>query len=206
MTETQHGTRVLVVDDDAGHRALVCAVLEQEGYAAMEAERGEDALEAARRERPALVILDVNLPGGVSGYEVCRALRADYGPAMPILFLSGTRTESYDRVAGLMLGGDDYLVKPFAPDELLVRVRNLIRRNSNSNGAAPPRSPLTKRELEVLKLLADGLDQAEIARELVISPKTVGTHIEHILEKLRVRSRAQAVALAYREDLFATPA
>ena len=203
MTETRQGTRVLVVDDDAGHRALVCAVLEQEGFATMEADCGEDALDVARRERPALVVLDVNMPGGVSGYEVCRALRADYGPAIPILFLSGTRTESYDRVAGLMLGGDDYLVKPFAPDELLVRLRNLMRR---SDGAAPPRSPLTKRELEVLKLLADGLDQAEIARQLVISPKTVATHIEHILEKLRVRSRAQAVALAYREDLLGAPA
>ena len=203
MSETGQGARVLVVDDDPGHRLLVRTILEQAGHAVTEAPSGEEAVEAARQERPALVVLDVNMPGGVSGYEVCRAVRADFGPAVPVLFLSGTRTESYDRVAGLMLGGDDYMVKPFEPDELLERARQLL---AQADGAGPPRSPLTKRELEILKLLADGLDQAEIAAQLVISPKTVGTHIEHILEKLRVRSRAQAVAIAYRDDLLGTPA
>ena len=195
---------VLVVDDDEGVRALVRTLLEQEAFAVVEAETGEEALELARRELPALVVLDVSLPGGVSGYEVCRGLRGEFGDSIPILFLSGTRTESFDRVAGLMVGGDDYLVKPFAPDELLARVRTLLRR---TNGAAPRRrSKLTKREHEVLQLLAGGLDQKEIAGRLVISPKTVATHIERILEKLQVRSRAQAVAVAYRDDLLETPA
>ena len=90
-------------------------------------------------------------------------------------------------------------MKPFAPDELLVRVRKLIRRAAPIAAAAAPR--LTTRELEVLRLLADGLGQDEIAERLFISTKTVATHIDHILGKLGVRSRAQAVAVAFRDQL-----
>jgi DNA-binding NarL/FixJ family response regulator len=114
---------------------------------------------------------------------------------------SGERTKSFDRAAGLLIGADDYLIKPFAPDELVARVQRLLGR---VQAPAPPRglSRLTKRELEVLGLLADGMSQVDIAHSLVISQKTVGTHIEHILSKLGVKSRAQAVALAYRDRLL----
>ena len=121
---------------------------------------------------------------------------------MPIIFLSGERTEWYDRVGGLLLGADDYIVKPFAPDELVARVRTLLRRAERPVREGPVRSNLTAREFEVLRLLADGLSQADIAARLFISSKTVATHIEHILDKLEVRSRAQAVAFAYREGLL----
>jgi DNA-binding NarL/FixJ family response regulator len=94
-------------------------------------------------------------------------------------------------------------VKPFSPDELVARVQKLTGRFQAQPQAAPSR--LTKREREVLSLLAEGKSQAQIARVLAISPKTVGTHIEHILSKLGVRSRSQAVALAYREGLVKTP-
>lgn len=80
-----------------------------------------------RRHELALVVLDVNIPG-ISGYEICRRLRDEFGPALPILFLSGERTESFDKVAGLLVGGDDYLVKPFSPDELVARVQKLAGR------------------------------------------------------------------------------
>jgi DNA-binding NarL/FixJ family response regulator len=186
--------KALVVEDDDGLLGLVRRLLELDGLDVIGVPSGEEALEAARAERPTIAILDVSLPG-ISGYEVCRELRRAYGPQLPILFVSGARTESYDRVAGLLIGADDYLAKPFAPDELLARVRSLLRRT-----APPPRtSSLTAREQEVLRLLADGLNQRDIADALVISPKTVGTHIERILEKLGVHSRVQAVALAYRE-------
>ena len=188
---------LLVVDDDEGVRVLVSALVEQAGYVPRPAATGEEALAALDSERPAGAIIDVQLPG-ISGYEVCRELRDRFGETLPIVFISGERVEALDRVAGLLLGADDYLEKPFAPDELLARLRRLVRRPSASRGAA---SKLTGRELEVLRLLAAGLAQAEIAEQLVISPKTVATHIEHILSKLGVRSRAQAVALAYRDDL-----
>ena len=91
-------------------------------------------------------------------------------------------------------------MKPLDPNELLARVRRLLARSGSF--APDSRSKLTKRELEVLGLLADGLDQAEIARELFISPTTVATHIQRVLTKLGAHSRAQAVALAHREHLF----
>jgi two-component system, LuxR family, response regulator FixJ len=194
--------RVLVIEDDAGIRELICAVLERDGYDSVPIESGEEALEAAAEELPALALLDVNLPG-ISGYEVCAALRRRYRDALAIVFVSGDRVESYDRVAGLLVGADDYIVKPFAPDELLGRVRAALRRVGSSEGTL---SLLTPREREVLALLADGLEQTEIAERLVISSKTVASHIERILGKLGVRSRAQAVAFAYRERLVPIPA
>jgi DNA-binding NarL/FixJ family response regulator len=136
--------------------------------------------------------------GDLSGYEVCRTLRAQ-APGLPIVFVSGARTESYDRVAGLLLGADDYVVKPYAPDELLIRIRNLIRRTAPSTRAAATR--LTKREHEVLQLLTDGLRPDQIAERLFITRRTVGTHVENILRKLDVQTQAQAVALAFREEL-----
>jgi DNA-binding NarL/FixJ family response regulator len=153
--------------------------------------------------QPALVLLDVNL-AEVSGYEVCRELRDRYGSDIAIIFLSGDRTEPYDRVAGLLVGADDYIVKPFDEGELLARVRSALRHSgapSNGSEADPAAETLTNREREILTLLARGLTQAQIAEKLFISPKTVGGHIQRILEKLDVHSRAQAVALAHEHGL-----
>jgi len=191
-------TCVLIVDDDADFIEAVTGILDRAGYSPIAATHGEEALRFARTEQPRLVILDVGLPD-LSGYEVCRQLKDRFGDGMPILFVSGLRTESFDRVAGLLIGADDYLGKPFAADELLARVRRLVRQTAS---LAPSLAwKLTPRELEVLRLLANGLGQDEIARQLFISRKTVATHIEHVLQKLGVRTRAQAVAMAYREDL-----
>jgi DNA-binding response OmpR family regulator len=186
-------SKVLVVDDDPLLRAYARRVLEDSGYRVVEAADGVAALKSVRTVRPAAVLLDVNVPR-LSGYEVCRSLREEHGPDLPVIFVSGERTESFDRVAGLLIGADDYLVKPFAGDELLARLRCLLRRAGRREAS----STLTGRELQVLELLADGLDQAEIAERLVISPKTVGKHIERILAKLGAHSRAEAVGLAYR--------
>ena len=99
---------VLVVDDDPHFRAYVRGVLEQSGYRVVDAEDGLAALASVRASRPAAVLLDVNLPR-LSGYEVCRSLREEHGSNLPLIFVSGERTESYDRVAGLTIGADDYL-------------------------------------------------------------------------------------------------
>jgi two-component system nitrate/nitrite response regulator NarL len=190
---------ILVVDVDVAFRALVCETLGHLGFDVLEASTGEQALELARAHTPELVVLEVCLPG-VSGYEVCHTLRTDVGENLPIIFVSGERTESYDRVAGFLIGGDDYLVKPFDLDEFLARARRLLERRSRSADA--PATLLTRRELEVLKLLVDGLSQSEVARRLVISPKTVGTHTERIFKKLGVHNRAQAVSFAFRNSVF----
>ncbi|MDQ3823066.1 MAG: response regulator transcription factor [Actinomycetota bacterium] len=194
---------ILVVDDDAATCAGLVEQLERDGYSVTCAASGEEALELATAQPPALVVLEVRLPG-LSGYEVCRRLRASFGDALPIVFVSAERTESYDRVAGLLVGADDYLVKPFSPDELLIRMERLLRRVTPV--APPVAAKLTPRELQILGLLAEGLSAAEIAARLVISPKTVSTHIDRILGKLGVRSRAQAVALAYRRELVSAVA
>jgi DNA-binding NarL/FixJ family response regulator len=194
---------ILVVDSNAGTRSRVAAVLERMGYETHQAQNGREALEAARQVQPALVLLEVNL-AEVSGYEVCRELRDRFGDDIAIIFLSGDRTEPYDRVAGLLLGADDYIVKPFDEGELLARVRSALRHSpapSNGSQAGPAAETLTSREREVLTLLARGLTQAQIADQLFISPKTVGGHIQRILEKLGVHSRAQAVALAHEQGL-----
>src|SRR2546423_203322 len=189
---------VLVVEDDDGCRALVSTVLQSGGHTVLEAATGEEGLALAERETPRLAVLHVCLPG-ISGYQVCRALRVRFGDGLPIIFVSGVRTESFDRVAGLLVGADDYLEKPFAPDELLIRVDRLIRRSSPLSATVA--AALTPREREVLRLLGEGLSAREIAAHLYLSPKTVGTHCENILKKLGVRTRAHAVALAFRENL-----
>ena len=119
-------------------------------------------------------------------------MRQLYGPSLPIVFVSGERVEAYDRAAGLLLGADDYLLKPLSEDELLARMRTLIAR------AEAEAVPLTPREREVINLLAEGLSGREIAEHLVIAPSTAAKHIEHVVGKLGVRSRSQAIAKAYR--------
>src|SRR3954452_2882088 len=116
---------ILVVDDDAPIRRMLDRTLSAEGYAVETAADGGEALAAVERSTPDLVVLDVGLPG-VDGLAVSRRLRAR-GLAVPVLLLTA-RDSVPDRVAGLDAGADDYLVKPFATEELLARVRALLRR------------------------------------------------------------------------------
>lgn len=204
--ETGSSGPILVVDDDQAFRAYVADLLENVGYRTEQLDTGGAVLAAALAERPVAVVLDVELPD-LNGYEVCRQLRDHYGDDVPIVFVSGERLDAVDRSAGLLLGADDYLAKPVDAAELIARIRRLVERQPLNGAAARTNGSLdalTRREHEVLDLLAQGCRQDEIARRLVISPKTVATHIQRILVKLEVHSRAQAVALALREKYDVT--
>jgi two-component system response regulator MprA len=119
---------ILVVDDDAPIRRMLDRTLSAEGYAVATAADGGEALAAVERSTPDLVVLDVGLPG-VDGLSVSRRLRAK-GLSVPVLLLTA-RDSVPDRVAGLDAGADDYLVKPFATEELLARIRALLRRGKS---------------------------------------------------------------------------
>jgi two-component system OmpR family response regulator len=124
--------QVLVVDDDPHIRQLLVFALEKAGLSAREAGDGESALAAVRQAPPDLVVLDINMPK-LDGLEVCRRLRA--AGDLPILFLS-SRDDEIDRVLGIELGGDDYVVKPFSPREVVARVQAILRRARAPTAAA----------------------------------------------------------------------
>lgn len=199
MTRSAGGRRTVVVADaDEGFRRETAQALTGAGFEVLEAATGDEALAAVIRDGAALAVLEVRLPG-LSGYEVCRRVREERGDGVPIVFVSGDRVEPSDRVAGLLIGADDYLTKPVARDEIVARVRRHLERVSQPEGR--PSSRLTAREREVLGLLASGLAPVQIAGALAISPKTVATHVEHIYAKLGAHTRAQAVAAAFRLEL-----
>ena len=124
--------RVLIVDDDERVRTLVSWQLEAEGFTVVHAPDGASALDAIRGDRPDLVVLDLSLPG-VGGLDVLRRVREDEKastrPPLPVIVLSGRSGET-DRIVGLDLGADDYLIKPFSPGELAARVRSVLRRSA----------------------------------------------------------------------------
>ncbi len=124
MNQTVLQGPVLIVEDDRNTAALVATYLEREGFATVTAYDGEMALEMARQYHPRFVILDVMLPK-VDGWDVCRKLRQTSD--VPILMLTA-REEEIDRIMGLSLGADDYVVKPFSPRELVERVKAILRR------------------------------------------------------------------------------
>jgi len=124
---------ILVVDDEPQIRRVLRSTLSTQGYVIMEAKTGEEALEWMRKERPDLVLLDINMPG-MGGIEACREIRR--ASDMPIIMLT-VRNAERDKVAALDAGADDYVVKPFGIEELLARIRAALRRYSPGD-ALPP--------------------------------------------------------------------
>jgi DNA-binding response OmpR family regulator len=127
MTTAPPDTRptVLVVEDDPHTAEIVRLYLKRDGYDVIVAADGPQGLKLARERKPALVVLDLMLPG-MDGYEICRSLRAE-ADSVPVIMLTA-RVEEDDRLAGLDLGADDYVTKPFSPRELAARVRAVLRR------------------------------------------------------------------------------
>ena len=133
---------ILVVDDEAIVREVVVSYLRREGYRTLEAEDGDAARELIERQQPALVILDVMLPG-TDGFELCRWVRTRSD--LPVILLTA-RGDETDRIVGLELGADDYVTKPFSPRELAARVRTVLRR---AEPGSSPRERLVFEDLEI---------------------------------------------------------
>lgn len=155
--------RVLVVDDETALAGVVAGYLRREGFAVHLAHDGPAAVAAAREHKPDLVVLDVMLPG-FDGVEVCRQLR---GFTDAYIIMLTARDEEVDKVVGLSVGADDYLVKPFAPRELIARVRAMLRRPRTVSGSSAPEAD----EAEPLQLGELSIDTA--ARTVAVGGATV---------------------------------
>jgi len=149
-----NSARILVVDDEPQIRRVLRSTLAFRGYELVEAANGEEALELARKVKPDLILLDVNLPG-MSGIETCRELRRF--TAMPIIMLT-VRNAERDKVVALDAGADDYVTKPFGIEELLARVRASLRRHSSAEAILPFQSKELSVDFESRRVTACGED------------------------------------------------
>lgn len=138
--------KVLVAEDDSNTRNGLAEILEAEGYEVVTADNGREALRLFAREAPDFVCLDIMMPG-VSGYDVCREIRRG-DPAVPVIFISA-KSEEIDKVVGLELGADDFIVKPFGVKEVVARIRAVTRRRFATAPAAAHAAPFRIGDLEV---------------------------------------------------------
>jgi DNA-binding response OmpR family regulator len=204
------GGTVIVIEDDPHIADLVDLYLRREGFRVLLAGDGEQGLKLVKQEDPWIVILDVGLPGQRDGFDVCREIRA--GGNLPVLFLTA-RDDEVDRVLGLELGADDYLVKPFSPRELVARVRAILRRTRDpgiehdvvvvgqlevdlrrrETRRAGDVIALTTREFDLLAFLANNIGLALSRQQLldgVWGPdwygdeRTVDVHVAQLRKKL----------------------
>jgi len=204
--------KILVAEDEDDVRRLICNSLKNAGYAYLEAPDGPRAIECARTERPALVILDLMLPG-IQGTDVCRALKvAHETKGIPIIMLTA-KAEEVDKIVGFELGADDYMTKPFSPRELVLRVQSILRRVSGQPGEEPvvklgditldrvqyrvsvkgKTIDLTATEFKLLATLMERRGRVQSRDVLLndvwsydslIDTRTVDTHVRRLREKL----------------------
>lgn len=160
--------RILVAEDDRDIADLIAHYLRKAGWEPQVVASGDEALAAARRDPVDLVVLDVMLPG-LSGLEVCRALRTDRATAAVPIIMVTARAEEADRIRGLELGADDYLAKPFSPNELVARIRALMRRSKRAKPAdAIIRLGPLVMDLARHTVLDDGRDVKLTAKEFML--------------------------------------
>lgn len=207
--------RLVVVDDHAlFRRGLIGLLSEIEGFAVVgEADSGESALQVIAKHKPDMVLLDINLPG-MNGAETLQALRKAKQD-MPVLMLTVSQEED-DLVGAILSGASGYLLKNAEPETLQQTLREVmaggsvlspemtsqifkVMRRMQSTKTEPL---LSEREVDVLRCLSRGQTNARVAKELYISENTVKTHIRHILEKMEVSNRAEAVAKALQSRLL----
>ena len=214
---------VLIVDDQALVRAGFRMILEAEADLEVvgEAANGREAVEEARKLKPDVVLMDVRMPE-IDGIEATKRLLGEDGSHTKVVMLTTFDMDEYVYDA-LRAGASGFLLKDVPPEQLVAGIRavasgdallapsvtrrvieEFVRRPPPSLQTLPPQlAELTARELEVLKLIAQGLSNAEIAAELYVSETTVKTHVAHVLMKLDLRDRVQAVVLAYESGLIA---
>ena len=191
MTEsTTH--RVLVVDDEPAIAELVSTMLRYEGFEVEVAGLGREALRAVADNRPQLVVLDVMLPD-IDGFEVQRRLRAD-GYDVPVLYLTA-RDDVQDKVRGLTLGGDDYVTKPFSLDELVARIRAVLRRAGNGTDDAEPVLRFSDLELD-----EDSHEVRRAGREVSLTPTEFKLLRYLLLNRRRVLTKAQILDHVWQYD------
>jgi DNA-binding NarL/FixJ family response regulator len=212
---------VLIVDDQALVRAGFRMILEAEEDMEVvgEAANGREAITEARRASPDVILMDVRMPE-IDGIEATRRLLDSDVSASKVVMLTTFDMDEYVYDA-LRAGASGFLLKDVPPEQLVAGIRavasgdallapsvtrrvieEFVRRPPSSVRTLPPElGELTVRELEVLKLIARGLSNAEIATELFVSETTVKTHVAHVLMKLTLRDRVQAVVLAYESGL-----
>ena len=192
--------RVLVVEDEEDIRALVRYNLEQEGFGVDDASDGAQGYEAIRRRAPDAVVLDLMLPG-MSGLELCQRLRAEAATQrLPIVMLTAKSSE-VDRILGLEMGADDYVVKPFSPRELVARIRAVLRRSHAAD--APAAGPLYARgrlriDMGTYEVFVDGQQRQLCLREFEL----LRFFVEH---PMRVYTREQLLDLVWGRDVFVEP-
>jgi two-component system response regulator RegX3 len=189
-------TRILIVEDEASIAEPFARLLRREGFETTVARTAADALDAARSTDPDLVLLDLALPDG-DGRDVCRVLRAERDVAVIMVTARGTET---DRVVGLEIGADDYVVKPFSGPEVVARIRAVLRRTARSgpNGQAAA-APIRVRELE-LDLAARRVRLA--GRELELSRKEFDLLAELVRNAGRVVTREDLMSRVWDENWF----
>ena len=210
--------RVLVVDDHDLFRTGLRNLLEEEGVNVVgEAENGEAAIRLAADLAPDVVIMDLNMPGA-GGVETTRRL-SSLAPLSRVVVLTISADDD-DVMSAVMAGACGYLLKDSSIQELIAGIRaasegeslispqiaakvlqHLRAQSKDEDAAETIRAELSDRELQVLKLIANGKDNAQIARELYISPKTVKNHISNILMKLQIENRIQAAVYAVRSGI-----
>jgi two-component system alkaline phosphatase synthesis response regulator PhoP len=173
------GERILIVEDERAVARGLEYALASEGFSVLWAETGQQALDLARGRDPHLILLDIRLPD-ISGFDVCRQLRVE-GMRQPILMLTA-RDEEVDKVLGLELGADDYMVKPYSLRELISRVRALLRRAYGELSAASVGGRLRFGDVEV------NMERIQVTvwgyASDVSSDRTVDVHIRHLRKKL----------------------
>ena len=189
--------KILVVDDEKKITRVLKAYLERENYFVITAHDGPEALRLARTEEPDLIILDLMLPG-LSGEEVCRELRRE-GSRLPVLMLTA-KSAMEERVYGLSIGADDYVVKPFSPQEIVARVKSILRRSDSDRG------PLT----EIMTLAGGGLEIDTVAhnitwqkQRLELTPTEFKLLVHLARHPGRVYSRLQLAEAVFGYDSFA---